>query len=164
MSTPKLVSKYEFAINTKSTYLFVSCTGADILPLPVYVKNGHPHKGKRYIKFEANKFDPAETRAKYPYVFSLGKKINKQGKPVSERLTGVNFPLAYPNKSVGDTHSIGRNDAILFDFSENRQTLTLYIFENLADSKNALFERWTAGSLSLTVDAVPVQKESPLTA
>lgn len=155
MNTPKLISKYEFAINTKSTYLFVSCTGADILPLPVYVIG--KNKGKRYIKFEENKFDPPEIRAKYPHVFNLHKELSKRGKMSSKRLTGVKFLLAYPNKTVGDTHSIGRNDAILFEFSENRQTLTLYIFENGRECKETLFEKWTVGNLCLTVDAVPVQ-------
>lgn len=161
----KLLAKYTFTKSKATRYLFQSCTGEDFLPLPVY-KAGKD-KGKRYIKFERQKLPPRPNHRNFDYVFSLGKAeadTAKHKRGSSLRLTGVNFKTDCPNRTFGDDKNIGRNDAILFEFSEDRQELTLYVFEGLADIVETLFERWAAGRLCLAADPLPLQKESPPTA
>lgn len=151
----KPLAEYTFTKKSSSVYLFKSCTGADFLPLPVYVRGAN--KGGRYIKFERRRKKPRPNHRNYEYAFSLGK--NERGSSIC--LTGVNFSTAYPNKTFGDDKNIGRNDAILFEFSEDGQELTLYVFDGQADNAGTLFERWTAGKLCLTADPLPLKKESP---
>ena len=146
----KPISKYEFKMNSASRYAFVSCVGADFLPLPVWKKG--ENKGKRYIQFEHQTIPPRPNHRYFEWVFSLDKKENGS----SRRLTGVNFSLTYPNKTFGDNKNIGGSDAILFEFSENRENLTMWIFKNQADNSETLFNKWTAGQLCMSVDIIPI--------
>jgi hypothetical protein len=56
---------------------------------------------------------------------------------------------ALPTKAWGDFG----NDAILIELSPDRQTLTLFFVKDMKAVAHSLFERWTAGELSETVEA-----------
>ena len=92
----------------------------------------------------------------FTHSFSLGK-IGK-----SERLfTGVNFDTLTPCKTFGDSRNMGRNDAVLFEFSKDMEKLTIYFFFEQGNRANEIFDLWTAGKICMTVDTIPTVKEKP---
>lgn len=152
-------ARYYFTQNpeARTRYVLQDCTGADVLPLPVYKKGDK--QGKRYVQFEKRReFRPG--RRRFEYAFSLEK--DKRGS--SKCLTGVNFSVEYSGRTFGDDKNIGRADGLLIEFSENREDLTIWVFDGQADTAETLFDRWTAGGLCMAVDPLPLEKGNPPTA
>ncbi len=79
---------------------------------------------------------------------------------VNGYLTGINPSECYPNKLYGDNKRIGLNDALLFEFSDDREKLTVYWFKDLADSAEILYNKWTKGTLCMTVEMIPINKKN----
>lgn len=163
----KQIAIYQFFNSeiAKTVYVLESVTGNNFLVnvLPEYKKH-KLYTGKHYIIFEKNR--KAEQQKPYTDVFSLG--IEKIGtakckKGSHKRLTGTYFPFEkFPNRCFGTTNSIGRSDALLFEFTENRQKLTIYVFENAINIADDLFKKWIDGKLCLTLEEnrKPVTKEN----
>ena len=100
----------------KQKYLLESCTGAGLIPLPIEKKSG-----RSYIEFMEN-LKPSKRGASrsFSHGFYLGYVNGKH-----KRLTGVNLPLSKKCVCAGDTLSLGRNDALIFDFHNTE--LTMYV-------------------------------------
>ena len=166
----KEIAIYQFFNSeiAKTVYVLESVTGNNFLinVLPEYKKH-KLYNGKHYIIFEKNR--KAELQKPYTDTFNLGveeKGTAKCKKGSHKRLTGTFFPSQkYPNRCYGTTNSIGRSDALLFEFTENRQKLTIYVFENAISIAEKLFWDWIDGKLCLTreEDRIPVTKENPPT-
>ena len=151
----KASAYYRFTRKVSSAYLLEEVRGLDVLPLPEYVRK--PFTGRRYIKFELNKYDRSDIQIRFPWVFNLGRKPNGS----SIRLTGVNFPQENPFKTFGDNRNVGRSDAILIEFSPDREKLEMWLFEKQAGKSEELFRRWIDGSLCLTMESGQPEKKAP---
>ena len=147
---------YEFRhIETSTRYILVNHTGEEVADFPATWKVGK-NKGKQYIVFRPTVTPPKAGHRYFKYSFSLGK-IGK-----SERLfTGVNFDTLTPFQTFGDSRNMGRNDAVLFDFSKDMENLKVYFFFEQGNKANDIFDMWTTGKLCMIVDAIHIQKEKP---
>ena len=105
-----------------------------------------------------------EIKKEYPMSFSIGSyKDERTGKQKVRNLTGVK-PALNPLILFGDdVKTLGLNDAILFEFSEDMETLKVYFFFGQASRQKELWESRLAGNLCMTVDPIFTQKENPPT-
>ena len=109
-------------------------------------KNGFGIETDLHIKYATN---TPELKEKYPMAFF-----------VNSYLTGIRPSELYPNKLYGDNKKIGLHDALLFEFSDDREKLYVYVFEDMADNSQSLWEKWTAEKLCMTVETIPAEKEN----
>lgn len=149
-------ARYDFLHNGTSTrYVLQNHCGESVKDFPATWKVGK-NKGKQYIVFRPTVTPPRKGHRYFTHSFSLGK-IGK-----SERLfTGVNFDTLTPCKTFGDSRNMGRNDAVLFEFSKDMEKLTIYFFFEQGNRAKEIFDLWTAGKICMTVDAIPTVKEKP---
>jgi hypothetical protein len=70
-------------------------------------------------------------------------------------VSGINFAPDFPRQSFGDYG----NDAILINFSENWERLTILFFKGQKAGAQTLFQRWIAGALpeNTMTDFLPVE-------
>lgn len=138
-------SLYRFGRSpTASTrYLLAEHRGADVSGFPaVYVRG--VNRGTAYVGFrETVNSRPGHRRFTHTIEGAGGRTF-----------TGLNFSTENPRKAYGDYG----NDALLVEFSENRETLTVLFFRGMKESARSLFQSWTAGRLAETAaaDALPL--------
>ncbi len=138
----KPYSKYIFELSetSKSSYLLKEIHGFVFADFPAMYKTGK-NKGLQYITF-------AE-----PYNANLKKKFNKCLYFGNNYLTGLHFTELNPGKAFGDNKSLGLNDCLLVEHSESSRGLTVYFIKDMADQKEAVFEKWLAGDVLESVDS-----------
>ena len=158
-------AKYEFLHNGTSTrYVLQNHCGEFIKDFPATWKVG-TNKGKQYIVFRPTVTPPKAGHRRFTHSFSLGTEtiiINGKKKTKDKVFTGVNFDTLTPYKTFGDSKNMGRNDAVLFEFSKDMEKLTIYFFFEQGNRANEIFDLWTAGKICMTVDAIPTVKEKPV--
>lgn len=133
----RAAARYDFERkdNCVSVYTLKSQEGTDI-------KNFLPEdsNGNKYIEFMRN-----EQGARfYEYGFYLGIQGGRH-----KRLTGVNFTKTEKCRTFGDSRNIGRNDCLLFEFSEDFKNLTVWFLEDKANKSRWIFEAWCNGDFVL---------------
>lgn len=103
-------------------------------------------------------------KEEFPMSFSIGNyKDERTGKQKVRNLTGVK-PALNPYKLYGDdVKTLGLNDAILFEFSDDMESLNVYFFFGKASRSKELWEMMQNDELCLTVDPIFIQKENPPT-
>ena len=63
--------------------------------------------------------------------------------------TGLNFALEHPRMAYGDFNG----DAMLMEFSDTWESLTVVFFRGMKDGAQGLFQKWVAGELPETTSA-----------
>jgi hypothetical protein len=116
-------------------YLLTVHHGADIAGFPACYKRGE-NKGKSYIVYR-------ETVQKKPghRQFTHCIELND-----GHMVTGLNFTPETPRRSYGDFGEY----ALLVEFSETGDTITVYFFSDMKEAAQTLFEKWNYGELSGT--------------
>lgn len=145
----------------KNNWLFVEKQGKDVNSPYFPAKWERPPKGLEtdlYITYR--KTQNKKQRERYPMSFSLGSYKNEKKKKRQVRgFTGVD-PRLDPLKLYGDDKNIGLNDAVMFEFSPDKEILKIWFFFGEADSAFDNWESWTAGKLNMTVEPIPAEKEN----
>lgn len=140
-------SKYCFERKTGllTSYILQSVQGAELPNFPATYRRipknklgSYPElKGKRYILFSSVKkiFNPLLSK-KFDYCLSLA------GGTYS---IGLNFPNETRRAATDNRNYPNRNDAFLIEFSDDWNSLTIYIFFEKGNETKRLFEQWNAG-------------------
>ncbi|MCI1210039.1 MAG: hypothetical protein LKF96_11405 [Treponema sp.] len=136
-------------IGTSTRYLLESHAGKIIPEFPATWIRG-PNKGRQYIVYRPTVTPQRAGHRYFSFTFSLSG---------NKTFTGVTPSEKYPSMLFGDDKNIGRNDAVLFLFTENGDCLNVYFFEGEADNALALWNKWTVGNLCMTVDAITATPE-----
>ncbi|GBR76095.1 hypothetical protein NO2_0703 [Candidatus Termititenax persephonae] len=156
-------SIYKFIRNGKTAYILNDCRGENISNLLGEYKR-NKYAGQQYLYFDnrltqkqggryfakslfsTNQALCAEHMAKFGY-HGAGKRKPKAN------ITGLNFLPENPYKSFGDF----KDYAVLAEFSEDMERLTLYFFRDQKNTAETLFQKWLAGELVLAPDIKPMQ-------
>ncbi|GMO27580.1 MAG: hypothetical protein Ta2B_08260 [Termitinemataceae bacterium] len=161
----KAYSMYHFRQDTKAhtVYLQQDHRGGDIQNFPaVYTakpRKAAAAKGDKYIVYRPT----VNIHPKHPELdnaLSIKKEVD--GKQKVAMFTGLHFGTTTPDKAWGDTANdlMKGNDAVLVQFTDNRQVITIYLFKDMKDAVLDLFNKWVNGEICLTVenDIVPLNE------
>jgi hypothetical protein len=130
---PYSVYIFEKVPEFKTRYILTEHSGVEIADFPaVWIQKNHQYVGEKYIVFQPMNIFHA--RQRFTHALSLEK---------SRMVTGLKFTTEFPRLSWGD---YGK-DAILIEFSEDWNELTILFFEGLKPLSYSLFERAVAGEL-----------------
>jgi len=152
----------------KGSYIFYKKDGRMPSTLLGVYKRGCL-RGEKYITLQDACKHNAAMSSRYNYFLytnnegALQKK--REAKPEKETylalITGFNLTPEFPNRAYGDgcIYGDGGNDALLIEFRENMDELTIWLFEGQKMYAKALFEKWTSGELVLSVrdNVLPVK-------
>lgn len=149
----KPIARYTFMKNPEKTtrYFLISHSGESIVNFPGIYKRGED-KGKKYIGFRPPQSE-GQMRRGFTHIITTNDNIT---------FTGITTTTTEPNKGYGDTFNTGGNHAVLVALSDDKTTIEIYIFLNQGNNSKALFGRWTANDLCMTVDPISIgQEKSP---
>jgi hypothetical protein len=157
---PEAIYVFEQTPEHRTRYKLIEHRGADIPDFPAQWKRG-PGAGGYYIGFRETVQNRAGHR-QFTHTLELGAErvISKDGKPKAKTktCTGLNFTPEFPRRAFGDYG----NDALLIDFSENWDRLTILFFKGQKAAAQSLFEKWTAGEMPETpAAALPLETKKP---
>jgi hypothetical protein len=112
---PYAVYVFKKLPNLATRYILIEHSGAEIVDFPAeWICKSHPHVGEKYIIFR-------ETRnLQMKQIFSHSLSLEKD-----RMVTGFNFTPQFPRLSYGNFG----NDAILIEFSNDWNELTLLFFK-----------------------------------
>lgn len=143
---PDTIFELEKLTNRKIIYISRKHTGNDVNNfLSTWIAGNHPYKGKRYIIFTGywgNQTYPVTPA--YTHKLSFGQ--NKLEK--DKGYIGLNFLPGFPCKTFG----VFRNDALLTQFSDDWEKMTIYYFKDKGKIAHSLFKEWTSGKLEMTLE------------
>ena len=140
-------SKYCFERKTGllTSYILQSVQGAELPNFPATYRRipknklgSYPElKGKRYILFSSVKkfFNPL-MKESFDYCLSLA---------YGTCPIGLNFPNETRRAATNNRNYPNRNDTFLIEFSDNWNSLTIYVFFEKGNEAEWLFEQWNAG-------------------
>lgn len=133
----KVIARYDFERSPTATtrYILKNIEGRKIKNLLPEYKDGRG----AYIEFEKN-----VKSGYYQYGFYIGLVDGKH-----KRLTGCNFSSKHPERTFGDDYNIGRKDSLLFEFTNERNNLSMWLVSGNQSRK--LFAEWNNGGLDLTI-------------
>ncbi len=115
-------------------YILTEHSGADIDNFPaVWRQKSHKYVGEKYIVFRESRV--WHVRRRFTHSFSLEK---------NRMVTGFNFTQEFPRLSYGDYG----NDAILIEFSNDWNELTILFFKDMKRQSYSIFERGIAGEIT----------------
>jgi len=120
-----------------SRYKQAKHNGKTIPGFPSVYKKGK-NKGERYIVFRKTAYYHSRPAHRFSHVIELAG---------SKRVTGLIFMPEYPQKTYGTF----KEYALLIDFSENFERLTIWFFKGLQEAAPVLFQRWQAGLIAEVV-------------
>lgn len=145
---PTITSTYLFEKSEKANtrWLLRACYGTPIENFPATYKRGE-YKGQQYIEFRPTITPPRRGMKYFSHTFSIGTRPDG----TNILFTGVN--LSYDkNTCYGDSRNMGRNDAVLFEFSplaiDNRRWLAVYFVENKGQEAFSVYHEWKHGIIT----------------
>jgi hypothetical protein len=145
---PEAVYIFEKCPRSSTRYKLAGHRGTDIPNFPAqWVKNGKAGKaGEKYIGFRDTAVNNRPGHRQFSHTLELDK---------GRTVTGLNFSPEYPRQAYGDYGS----DALLIEFSETGERLTILFFIGRKEAAQALFQSWTAGEIPETAaaDALTLQ-------
>src|SRR5574344_1220803 len=149
---PNAVYYFRHIDETSTRYVLENHSVVEIKDFPATWVRG-PNKGRKYIVYRPTVTQPRIGHRYFPFTFSLADNAT---------FTGVTPTEKYPNMLYGDDRYIGKDDAVLFLFSNNANALTVYFFNGQAETAKTIWEQWTAGKITLAVETITVTpKENP---
>jgi hypothetical protein len=156
---PMALYRFQKSATSKSKYFLREKIGES--PLLFGMGKKGADLNKKYVLLDPSQSQKAGGR-QYEYALytshaePVSKKRLQDGndKAAKARITGVNFQAEGRGKAYGDTCSpyIEGDHALLIELSADLQTLKIAVFRDMAAQVKSLFEAWTAGELSLTVE------------
>ena len=147
MITPTAILVFDKTTRSSHHYIFREKIGNVNIDLATWKRNTEKGgiAGKSYIKFETpRKFELAK---KWRYCF--------RGE---HWITGVNT-TENPCRFYGNNHNVNAglgNDSYLFEFSQDFEVLTIFVFAGQWLNDSELFECWQAGRLCLAVNKIAI--------
>ncbi len=135
------VSKFVFkrTPEDKTRYVLVEHIGDSIDGFPC-IYDAEKNEDTQYIIY---RFTYIENQQKFIHFIELS-----DGRIFTELF----FSIMEPNKTFGDDQSIGLNDSILIEFSDNGKVMTFLFYKDMANVSTELYEKWIAGQLETTVE------------
>jgi hypothetical protein len=131
---------------TKTRYKLLHELGSGINNFPSkWIADNHPHRGERYIVFHemyGKQNCPPTYGSSHALYFGTDRPENEQ------LITGLKFSLEFPHKTYG----VYKNDALLIQFSEDWNKMTIWVFEGKGEMSYSLFQEWVTEDLTITVE------------
>ena len=143
---PDTIFDFEKLPNFKTRYILCRETGIYIADFPsVWIANNHPYKGKKYIAFTGY-----WGQQNYPTTYGYSHKLSfgRNKLENDKQCIGLNFCPGFPYKTFG----VFMNDALLIQFSNDWEKMTIYYFKDKGKMAHSLFKEWTSGKLEMTLE------------
>lgn len=158
--TPNAIYEFEKRTDARTVYMLMNHEGVEVPNFPtVYVRG--EYKGREYVTIRPPESEKQIARG-FTDIISIKSKPVAGEKSRVVTFTGITTTLTEPHRGYGDTRNTDGNHAVLVRLSEDRKNIIIYIFFNQGNNSKQLLERWTANSLCLTVEPIPIgQEKSP---
>ncbi|MDR2941209.1 MAG: hypothetical protein LBV17_01265 [Treponema sp.] len=140
------ILKFEKFPDKKTRYVLFEHTGNYVHNFPsVYIDDKHPHKGEKYIiltEYWGKQSCPIT--CVFTHMFSFAKNRFEKNK----ECIGLNFFPDFPCKTYG----VFMDDALLIQFSDDWNKITIYYFKDERSMAYTLFKEWISGKLEMALE------------